>query len=264
MTLDEMKEWKRQLGYTYEQIAILSNVPLGTVQKVLGGVTRSPRYDTLCALEQLFLSKQDELEARRQEGASDDHKSRKDRKSKKEGERLSRPRRAEMIGGTIYEMASHSCLHHLVVCEIYASLHDYVCSHPGKGVVIPAPFEVVLDPEGKTVVQPDLFVLLDQEKVQGRKIEAVPELIVEVLSETSRRKDAYLKLTTYEEAGVQEYWIVDPINRKVMVYNFLQGSFPSVYSFEDQISPIIFGKDCKVDFSQIYERLRFLYKGERK
>ena len=59
MNLEQMKERKRELGYTYEQIAELSGVPLGTVQKVFCGATASPRYDTLCALEQVFQKKEE-------------------------------------------------------------------------------------------------------------------------------------------------------------------------------------------------------------
>ena len=54
MTIQEMKEKKQEKGYSYAQIAELSGVPLGTVQKIFSGETTSPRYDTLRALEQLF------------------------------------------------------------------------------------------------------------------------------------------------------------------------------------------------------------------
>ena len=54
MTIEEMKKRKRELGYTYEQISKMSNVPLGTVQKIFAGVTESPRYDTIAALSQIF------------------------------------------------------------------------------------------------------------------------------------------------------------------------------------------------------------------
>ena len=55
MNIQEMKEKKKEKGYTNEQIAELSGVPLGTVQKIFGGTTTSPRYDTLKALEKIFL-----------------------------------------------------------------------------------------------------------------------------------------------------------------------------------------------------------------
>ena len=58
MTLEEMKKRKKELGYTNEQISELSGVPLGTVQKVLSGVTETPRYDTLHALENVLGKKE--------------------------------------------------------------------------------------------------------------------------------------------------------------------------------------------------------------
>ena len=54
MTIEEMKRRKQERGYTYAQIAELSGVPLGTVQKIFSGETVNPRYDTLQALERLF------------------------------------------------------------------------------------------------------------------------------------------------------------------------------------------------------------------
>ena len=57
MTISEMKEKKKEKGYTYAQMSVLSGVPLGTIQKIFSGETESPRYDTLQALEQLFSEK---------------------------------------------------------------------------------------------------------------------------------------------------------------------------------------------------------------
>ena len=54
MTIEEMKRIKKEKGYSYIQIAHMSGVPLGTVQKIFGGETKSPRYDTILALESLF------------------------------------------------------------------------------------------------------------------------------------------------------------------------------------------------------------------
>ena len=61
MTIKEMQELRRQLGYSYEMVAKLSGVPLGTVQKVLLGITKCPRYDTLSALEDVFRPKYESM-----------------------------------------------------------------------------------------------------------------------------------------------------------------------------------------------------------
>ncbi len=60
MTVEEMKQRKKELGYSNEKLSELSGVPLGTVQKVLAGVTRSPRYETLIALERILKNIQTE------------------------------------------------------------------------------------------------------------------------------------------------------------------------------------------------------------
>ena len=65
MTINEMKEKKKEKGYSYAKIAELSGVPLGTVQKIFSGETESPRYDTLTALEQVF---NEQLEVRESGG----------------------------------------------------------------------------------------------------------------------------------------------------------------------------------------------------
>ena len=61
MTVEEMKQRKKELGYSNEKLSELSGVPLGTVQKVLAGVTRSPRYETLIALERGAKKKTDRI-----------------------------------------------------------------------------------------------------------------------------------------------------------------------------------------------------------
>ena len=55
MTLEEMKQRRRELGYTYRRLSELSGVPVGTIQKIFGGMTASPRYETLLALEKVLL-----------------------------------------------------------------------------------------------------------------------------------------------------------------------------------------------------------------
>ena len=78
MTINEMKEKKKEKGYSYAKIAELSGVPLGTVQKIFSGETESPRYDTLTALEQVF---NEQLEVREPGGLYKARKNGEDRKS---------------------------------------------------------------------------------------------------------------------------------------------------------------------------------------
>lgn len=116
MNIQEMKEKKKEKGYTNEQIAELSGVPLGTVQKIFGGTTTSPRYDTLKALEKIFLP----IERERYYASVV-----KDTSAaytvKRQGEytvedyyALPDEQRAELIDGVLYDMASPETLHQMV------------------------------------------------------------------------------------------------------------------------------------------------------
>jgi len=106
VTIEEMRERKRELGYSYEKIAELADLPVGTVQKVLGGFTKSPRYSTLKALEEVFMEKPAQVIREPQVAYLAE---------KKQGEftvedydALPDERRVELIDGVIYDMSSPS------------------------------------------------------------------------------------------------------------------------------------------------------------
>ena len=241
MTVEEMKERKRQLGYTYEQIATLSDVPLGTVQKVFGGVTRSPRYDTLRALEKVFLEKRDEsaAESRITYG-------------KEAGIR------EEAYEGKVYNMEQTNCIHQLFAGEIYRQIQNYLVSQKSGSMAVLAPVKVWLDSEGQTIVQPDICIVKERNKLKQDGIHGIPDMIIEVISVESRQRDSYLKLAKYQEAGVKEYWIVDPDSRKVVVYAFEQDICPQVYKFEDIVPVAVFNGQISVDFKDVSEFVRFV------
>ncbi|MCD7882949.1 MAG: Uma2 family endonuclease [Lachnospiraceae bacterium] len=71
--------------------------------------------------------------------------------------------------------------------------------------------------------------------------------------------DCNLKLAKYKIAGVREYWIVDPKQKRIFVYEFEKSDAAAVYGFEDVVPVGIYGGECKVDFARIYERIRPLY-----
>lgn len=241
MTVEEMKERKRQLGYTYEQIATLSDVPLGTVQKVFGGVTRSPRYDTLRALEKVFLEKRDESagESRITYG-------------KEAGIR------EESYEGKVYNMEQPTCVHQLFAGEIYRQIQSYLVSQKGGSMAILAPVKVWLDSEGQTIVQPDICIVKERNKLRLDGIHGIPDMVIEVISAESKQRDSYLKLAKYQEAGVKEYWIVDPDSRKVVVYAFEQDICPQIYKFEDLVPVSVFNGQISVDFKEVSEFVRFV------
>lgn len=262
MTIEEMKQKKKEFGYTYEQIAELSGLPVGTVQKALGGITKTPRYDTLQALEKVFRQEEKYTERVGETQASYG-------RQKKQGEytlmdyyAIPEDCRAELIDGVIYEMAAPESIHQLISGELFLALKNYVRKNNGKCVVQYAPVDVQLDRDDKTMVQPDILITCDRSKIKKNLIYGAPDFIVEILSPSTRKTDIHLKTTKYSNAGVREYWLVDPDNRRVMVYDFVRDDFPFIYGFDDQIPVRIFENECVVDFAEISDYIEFLHDEE--
>lgn len=266
MTIEEMREKKRQLGYSYEQIAEIAGIPLGTVQKVLGGVTRSPRYETLQALEKVFTfrdsSDGEQAGMIREEGI---YRVEKRNISKKQGEYTiedyyAQPEehRVELIDGVLYDLAAPKDIHQIISVRLLMQLNAYIEKNQGTCIPVCAPIDVQLDCDDRTMVQPDIAVVCDRTKFKG-VIYGAPDLVIEILSVSTRKKDAYLKLMKYQNAGVREYWLVDPDKRKVVVYDLEHEDIPVIYGFEDIVQVRIFGEECKIDFVEISEYIGFLY-----
>lgn len=129
----------------------------------------------------------------------------------------------EIIYGEAFLMASPSSTHQEISMEISRQLANYL---EGKQCrVYPAPFDVRLfEKDGDlpqdvdTVVEPDISVVCDKNKIDNRGCKGAPDLIVEILSPSSLRNDRLVKLRLYQKAGVREYWIADPENKTIQVF----------------------------------------------
>ena len=143
--------------------------------------------------------------------------------------------RAELIGGKFYDMAPPSRIHQRLVSKLTALFNQYITDHHGSCEVYPAPFAVNLDADDKDWVEPDISVICDSNKLTDRGCSGAPDLIFEIVSPASRKMDYGLKNTVYSDAGVREYWIVDPVKEKVVVYCYENDSDPYLYSFDVDI-----------------------------
>ncbi len=256
MTIEEMRERKRELGYSYEQIAERTGIPLGTVQKVLGGITRSPRYETLRALEKIF---EEEKASVTEEPANSYNFKKPGEYTVEDYRALPEEQRAELIDGVFYDMASPTSIHQLLTGEIYAVLRDYIRQNQGKCIPMISPLDVQLDCDQKTMVQPDVLVICDRSKLQNGIVFGAPDFVIEILSASTRKKDHTLKLSKYSEAGVREYWMIDPDRKRVIVYDLENENYVELYTFEDKVPVRIFDGNCRVDFKEIYDYVSFLY-----
>jgi Uma2 family endonuclease len=131
--------------------------------------------------------------------------------------------RLELIRGRIYKLSAPNANHAIVSQELLFKLVDFFKREPCRAFI--APFDVRLprkgrtaDHEIKTVVQPDLFVVCDKTKIDEKGCCGAPDLVMEVLSPGSIKHDKETKYALYEEAGVREYWLIDPKRKNVVSY----------------------------------------------
>ncbi|MCC8106657.1 MAG: Uma2 family endonuclease [Clostridiales bacterium] len=167
--------------------------------------------------------------------------------------------RVELIDGTFYDMSAPSLIHQAISGRLLIHFSNYIAGNRGSCMAFTAPVDVQLDCDDKTIVQPDVLIICDPSKLRRERVYGAPELVVEVLSPSTSKKDRLLKLTKYKKAGVREYWIIDPDRKRVFVYEFEKGDGCRIYSFEDSVPVGIYNGDCMVDFAQIYEEIQGLY-----
>ena len=143
--------------------------------------------------------------------------------------------RAELIDGTLYDMAPPSYRHQFLIAKLSFVIQEYIFSHAGNCQLLMAPFAVNLDADDKNWVEPDISVICDRNKLHDHGCFGAPDWIIEIVSPSSRRMDYSTKNTLYSEAGVQEYWIVDPIRESVIVYRQDDDGVPVLHKFGERI-----------------------------
>ncbi len=161
--------------------------------------------------------------------------------------------RAELINGIFYEMLAPSTIHQDIVMELGYLFRDFIKKEKGKCKVYVAPLDVQLDCDMYTMVQPDLMVVCDRNKNAGRCIMGAPDLIIEVLSPSTKKKDMGIKLYKYKDAGVREYWLADPKEEKITVYEFEKGSGSKVYTADEEVPVGIYDGKLKIRFQNILD-----------
>ncbi len=133
-------------------------------------------------------------------------------------------KRHEIIEGELLMTPAPSPEHQRIVLRVSRILDEFVQMH-GLGEILVSPVDVVLSMTD--VVQPDVaFVSRERMEIVTKKnIVAAPDLVVEILSESTEKTDRVAKKAIYERFGVKEYWIVDPVSKAVEVYQLKDGKF---------------------------------------
>jgi len=179
-------------------------------------------------------------------------------------------KRYELINGKVYMMSpAPSEAHQDIVVELGFQLKSFLKGKPCK--VFVAPFDVCLNGKGdndNTIVQPDVLVVCDKTKLDGKRCNGVPDLIIEVLSPSNTRHDMLIKFNKYLEAGVREYWIVDPEDKIISVHVLKGNAYvKNVYGIYDEDAIKKFGvkntaenmtvpvnvlEGCRIDVAEVF------------
>ena len=272
MTLEEMKRRKKEFGFSNKKIAEVSGVPIGTVQKIFSGETAAPRYDTIRALTRVLTDNKPaksesmyekeyspafvcEPEPAYNTNVKNRYMINTTDKTIEDYFALPEGTRVELIDGRFYDMAATTTIHQDIALEICFFLKDFVRKNGGKCKPYIAPTDVQLNCDNKTMVQPDVLVVCDRNKITKERIIGAPDFVTEVVSPGNAAIDVLIKMLKYKNAGVREYWIVFPDEKIVMVYNFMESSEPRQYTFEDEIPVAIWEGKCKVDFKYISSQI---------
>lgn len=160
--------------------------------------------------------------------------------------------RAELIeGNLIYNQAAPSRIHQAILSELHTVINNYIKSKGRTCRVYPAPFAVKLLENRKTIVEPDISVICDRNKLTERGCSGAPDWIIEIVSPGNPSHDYILKLNLYANAGVREYWIVDPCKERIFVYHLERERFEvETYTFHDCI-PVGIYADLQIDFTSL-------------
>ena len=163
-------------------------------------------------------------------------------------------KRVEVFDGVVYDMASPSQIHQTILTELLVMLRNYIKSKGGNCSVFPAPFDVKLSDKPLTIVQPDIMVICDKAKLDGKRCNGAPDFVIEIVSPSNPADDYIRKLYYYKNAKVREYWIVDPRRKSVTVNYFEEDILSIPYTFDSTIKVNIYD-DLFINFAEITKLL---------
>ncbi|MCL2376350.1 MAG: Uma2 family endonuclease [Defluviitaleaceae bacterium] len=161
--------------------------------------------------------------------------------------------RYELIDGTAYIMASPSTVHQRISGNLFWKFREYLQGK--KCEVFHAAFDVRLnwDKGDDTVVQPDLLVICDPDKIDEKGCKGAPDLVIEILSPSTHGHDTMRKFAKYTNAGVKEIWFVDPDTGEGKIYKQRDDEyFVSMFGPTDKITIGIL-PDFTIDMKDIFE-----------
>lgn len=168
--------------------------------------------------------------------------------------------RVEIISGVPYLKAVPSRIHQETLSELHRQIANFLVDKECK--VYPAPFHVVLpleeekenEADRKNVFEPDITIVCDKSKLDDAGCKGNPDMMIEIISPSTARMDKIEKFNKYEQAGVQEYWIIEPHEKIVSVFTLQRNQRygrPDLYTAGDMVKVSIFD-DLVIDLGMVF------------
>ncbi len=169
--------------------------------------------------------------------------------------------RVELIKGKLFKMSpAPNRMHQRIAGDMFSQIHQFLTENPCQAYF--APFDVRLldskkskkaDQDIYSVIQPDICVICDLDKLDDRGCIGAPDWIIEILSPGNSKKELNEKYRLYEENGVREYWIVHPNDQTIAVFELKDDRYQlrKLYSSEEEVSVSIF-PDLVMDLQEVF------------
>lgn len=157
-------------------------------------------------------------------------------------------RHIELRDGLIIEFESPTLEHQSILQGILFRIHYFLKTNELQDKLLMLAFDVKID--DYNVVQPDILIVRDMSQLDGKRCYGVPDFVVEIVSPDTD-SDYTEKLVMYYRGGAKEYWIVDPLYERVMVYFFEESSSPYIYTFDMSVPVGIYDGKLTINFKDM-------------
>jgi len=164
-------------------------------------------------------------------------------------------KRWELIDGVPYAMSAPSLAHQEISGNLFNQLYNFLKGKQCKVFAAPVDVRLNVDFGDDTVVQPDILVVCDKSKLDdGKSVLGAPDLVIEISSPSTSLRDRVLKLNRYLQAGVREYWIVDPEDQSVSVHLLKNNEYVINACGGDESIPVHVLEGCVIELPDVFAK----------
>jgi len=281
MTREDIIKLKEKRGYSVAQLSQYSGVPEGTIRKIITGESKHPRVATLNALEKVLIGDETVFAGKSYKYDSQasisfvcegevEYNAGSTALNFKPGQQVSggtikKPGeytvedymalpdgdRKELIDGVFYDMATPLFIHQAVAASLFYKIQSFIKENKGDCIAVMAPSAVQLDCDDKTMVEPDIYIICNRDKIKRFGVYGAPDFVLEVLSDSTRNKDLKIKSFKYMNAGVREIWYIDLKTRTLITYYEGDDYLPAIHPLEGTFGLAIYNSKLMIDLAEL-------------